>query len=708
MSGTDYSYDDEGQFFPFFFLTVTAIITIPLTYSLLKPSSEDAAKKPKLKTDFVPKHAELIDDLRNVQKRRELKIKRICTVIIGWIAILGMVYLILITSRTVSKIWNPYDILKISESATEKQIKSHYRRMSLKFHPDKVRPDPRKNETVQSLNDYFVELTKAYKALTDEEIRNNYIQFGHPDGKQSYSIGIALPKIIIAEGNGKYVLIIYATLLGVLLPYLVGSWWYGTQRMSKENILIESANKLFREFQENITIGELLRALSTGVEFRTLLKDKKVISRFESLESKILSVDEAEGEEAYACGMSKKNRLELEAMEVDAPRKALGLLWAYLGRVDLGDAVLDRKKFEVAPIAYSLNTSFTVISFAFGSTTPVLNSYLTTQSLMQAIPPGGSPLLQLPYFTKKLTNLIDGSSKNHLTIQDYMKLPRHYRRKISIGKGLLTIPQYKVAVTFARQMPYLQIEKTFFKVTGEKFVTSNSLVTLVIKSRVIPPGSSNVPEIDEVDLEDTDSDVEDLDTSLERKKPNEKNGKAINQMKSFQPPLTHSPYFSRDYSPKWHVFLADSKQRKIAVPPFTFTSFDKPIFDDNGKPTFNVQTFKAQFQSPPHAGQYKFTMHMICDSYIGFDSKMDILLTVEDSSKIVEVQEEDDISEPDEDSIAGQMHALKTGGLSSSTKKKRISKEHTKDSSDGESDSDEETLDEAGDTSETNTDTDED
>ncbi|TQS36815.1 hypothetical protein Golomagni_02724 [Golovinomyces magnicellulatus] len=705
MTGTDYSYDDEGQFFPFFFLTITAIITIPLTYSLLKPSSNDVAKIPKLKSAFVPKHAELIDDLRNVQKRRELKIKRICTVIIGWLAIIGMVYLILVTSRTVSKIWNPYDILGISESATEKQIKSHYRRMSLKFHPDKVRPDPKKNETVQSLNDYFVELTKAYKALTDEEIRNNYIQFGHPDGKQSFSIGIALPKIIIADGNGKFVLFIYATLLGVLLPYLVGSWWYGTQRMSKENILIESANKLFREFKDDITRGELLRALSTGVEFRKLLKEKKVISRFDILESKILSVDEAEGEEAYACGMSKKNRLELEAMEVDAPRMALGLLWAYLGRVELDDAVLDRKKFEVAPIAYSLNTSFMVISFAFGSTTPVLNSYFLTQSLMQAIPPGGSPLLQLPYFTKKITNSIDGFSRNHLTIQDYMKLPRHYRRKISIGKGLLTVPQYKVAVTLARQLPYIQIEKTFFKVTGEKFVTCNSLVTLVIKCRVIPPGSSNVPEINEHDLEDIDSDGEDLDTSLERKASNEKDRKKKKHVKSFQPPLTHSPYFSRDYSPKWHVFLADSKQGKIAVPPFTFTTFDKPIFDDNGKPTFNVQTFKAQFQSPPQAGQYKFTMHMICDSYIGFDTKMDILLTVEDSSKVVEIQEEDDISEPDEDSIAGQMHALKTGGLSSSsTKKKRISK----DSSDGESETDEETLDGAEDTSETNTDTDED
>ena len=109
----------------------------------------------------------------------------------------GMLYLILTTQRTVNKLWNPYDILGISESYTEKEIKSHYKKLGRKFHPDKIRPDPAKNETIESLNDAWVELTKAYQALTDEEIRNNYIQYGHPDGKQGFSIGIALPKFIV-------------------------------------------------------------------------------------------------------------------------------------------------------------------------------------------------------------------------------------------------------------------------------------------------------------------------------------------------------------------------------------------------------------------------------------------------------------------------------------------------------------------------------
>lgn len=589
--------------------------------------------------------------------------------------------------------------------------------MSLKFHPDKIRPDPAKNQTVESLNDYFVELTKAYKALTDEEIRNNYIQFGHPDGKQSFSIGIALPKFIVTDGNGKYVILVYAALLGVLLPYLVGSWWYGTQRMSKEKVLIESANNLFREYEEGITEGGIASALSTGLEYQQVLKGDKADSGLGKLESRIL----AEGDASpLAGGLSLKDRTKLEDLDGGVRRKALALLWAYLGRVELDDAALNQAKVELAPIAHSLNSAFTAIALAFGSTGPILNSYLTSQNLMQAVPPGASPLLQLPHFTAAIARAVEGDSKTHLTLQQYMGLPEAYRRKLSVGKGLLTESQYETAMAVARQLPRLQVEKAFFKVTGEKYITPGSLVSLVVKGRFAPPGAPNVPQVNELDLEDVDPDEDDLDAILGRKKKAGKGEKEPKDDKPIQPPLAFAPYFARDYSPRWHVFLTDSKQGKIAVPPFTFTTFDKPIYDESSKPTFNMQTLKAQFQAPPAAGHYTFVMHLICDSYVGFDTKMEVTLVVEEASKAAEIEAEDDISEPDEgtpippfkvqkhitdlnlDSLAGQMNALKSGGLSGPPPKKK-KKAAVEESSDEESNTDEE----VDDTSDTNTDTDE-
>lgn len=518
--------------------------------------------------------------------------------------------------------------------------------MSLKFHPDKIRPDPAKNETLEMLNDYFVELTKAYKALTDEEIRNNYIQFGHPDGKQSFSIGIALPKFIISDGNGKYVIFVYAVLLGVLLPYLVGTWWYGTQRMSKEKILIESANKLFREYDEGITEGGIIGAVSIGVEFEKVLKGEKAESGLGALESRIL----AEGEASpLAGGLTLKDRTKMEDLDGGVRRKTLALLWAYLGRVELDDPALNQAKVEIAPIAHALNSGFTAIALAFGTTAPIMSSYLTAQNLTQALPPGASPLLQLPHFTPAIAKAVEGiDTKTHLTLQQYMALPETYRRRISVGKGLLTESQYQTAMKVAKQLPRLQVEKAFFKVTGEKYITPGSLVSFVVKGRFIPPGSANVPEVNELDLEDVDPDEGDLDAILGRKKKAVKGQKSPVEEKPVQPPLAYAPYFARDYSPRWNVFLTDSKQGKIAVPPTTFTTFDKPIYDESGKPTFNMQTLKAQFQAPPQAGHYTFVMHLICDSYVGFDTKMEVTLVVEEASKAAEIEADDDISEPDE------------------------------------------------------------
>lgn len=190
------------------------------------------------------------------------------------------------------------------------------------------------------MNAFYVEISKAYKALTDEEIRNNYIQYGHPDGKQSFSIGIALPKFIITDGNGKYVLLVYGLLLGVLLPYVVGKWWYGTQRMTKDGVLIASAGNLFKEYKEEITDSGVVTVLSSGEEFKDVLKGNKADSGLGRIEKATLQ----DGETApSAAGLTVKDRQQLEDLE-GVRRKTLALLWAYLGRIGLGDRTLDDGK----------------------------------------------------------------------------------------------------------------------------------------------------------------------------------------------------------------------------------------------------------------------------------------------------------------------------------------------------------------------------
>lgn len=339
-----------------------------------------------------------------------------------------------------------------------------------------------------------------------------------------------------------------------------------------------------------------------------------------------------------------------------------------------------------------------------------------------------------------------------------MRLPEDRRRKLTIGPGLLSESQYGTAIAVAKQMPVLHVEKAFFKVTGERFITPSSLVQLVVKARFIPPGSTDIPPVNALDLEDIDPEEGDLSAILGRKpaakgktpKPTDASQQpapspptGASASDPVQPPLAFAPYFARDHAPRWHVFLADSKAGKMAVQPFVFTSFDRPLFEaDSGRPTFAVQTLKMQFGAPPQPGRYTFVMHLLCDSYVAMDSKLDVTLVVEDMAKAVALaNEEDDISEPEEgeffffffffstslrvvllllvltglpavplDSLAGQMNALKTGGLAGAapSSKKRVRKPPVVDEDESSDDDDDEsdTEGEQEDTSETDTDTD--
>lgn len=507
------------------------------------------------------------------------------------------------------------------------------------MHPDKAREEPEKNITTQFINDRWVDVTKAFKTLTDEEIRNNYIQYGHPDGKQSYSIGIALPKWIVTEGAGKYVLLIYALALGVILPYTVGKWWYGTQRLTKEKVLVASAGKIFREYDNDQGEAGVIGALSSGEEFNEVLSGQKAEAGLSKIEQKVLG---SGSESLVSQALTKKDRQKLDDLEDSRRRKVLTLLWSYLGRVELEDETLNDEKFEVAPIALRLNEAYTAIALAYGNTRAVLSAYYTSQNLIQALRPGASPLEQLPHFSPDVAKAAEAErSRTHLNLGGFMSIPDAERKARVVAPGLLSQEQYTTAMSVASRIPTLHVEKAFFKVVGERFVTPSSLVQFVLKGRFIPSGATNVPEVNPKDLLDIDPEEGDV-AAITGRKNDQSSDKPI------QPPLAHAPYFARDHAPRWHIFLADSKQGRIAVPPFTFSTFDKPILDESGNPTFNVQTLKMQFGAPPQPGSYTFVMHMICDSYIGMDTKMEVTLVVEDASKAEEVDVEDEISEPEE------------------------------------------------------------
>ena len=65
-----------------------------------------------------------------------------------------------------------YGVLKVSRTATEQEIKSAYRRLALKHHPDR-NPGDREAE------EQFKEAAEAYAVLIDADKRHLYDRFGH-------------------------------------------------------------------------------------------------------------------------------------------------------------------------------------------------------------------------------------------------------------------------------------------------------------------------------------------------------------------------------------------------------------------------------------------------------------------------------------------------------------------------------------------------
>ena len=80
-----------------------------------------------------------------------------------------------------------YEVLGVSKDADEREIKKAYKRMAMKYHPDR-------NKTDADATDKFKEASEAHEVLTDPQKRAAYDQFGHDavngqQGGQGYGGG---------------------------------------------------------------------------------------------------------------------------------------------------------------------------------------------------------------------------------------------------------------------------------------------------------------------------------------------------------------------------------------------------------------------------------------------------------------------------------------------------------------------------------------
>ena len=71
-----------------------------------------------------------------------------------------------------------YEVLGVEESSSDGEIRKAYRKLALKYHPDKVAPEERDASEIK-----FKEITQAYEILSDESKRRDYDLGGGENGR---------------------------------------------------------------------------------------------------------------------------------------------------------------------------------------------------------------------------------------------------------------------------------------------------------------------------------------------------------------------------------------------------------------------------------------------------------------------------------------------------------------------------------------------
>ncbi|KAI0052643.1 DnaJ-domain-containing protein [Auriscalpium vulgare] len=623
-----YKYDESGSMALFFVLTVLVIVLVPVTLSFIFSSS---SKESRTASCQCGECAEKRTRLRKARGAVSISRKGLLLAA-GW-ALVGIIAYKVSGVVVETQIYDPFEILGLKSGVTEKEIKSHFKKLSKIYHPDKVKLTA--NDTAESVAAKFVDITKAYKSLTDETIRKNFEDYGHPDGRQEISMGIALPRWIVEAQNNIWVLGIYALIFGVSLPALVGNWWFGNMRKTKDGVFAQTAASFFKSITENSDLEEVVGALGKATEWEQVahkVTEKELGRLEESIEVKL-------GEQWRHLRVLVKGATGAR----DSKWNALVLLYAHLLRLPLTDASLKKAQSNVLLQTPHLLNALLTISMARNWYHPTVAVMRLHAYLFQAIVPGDavSKFRQLPGIEEADVKALP---EDVTDIEDFV----HHLEKKGDGR----VADIKKA---ADRWGRLELVDVGFKVIGERIITPSAIVFLVVKLRLSPP--SLEPQMNGKALE---SEVT-VGDAIANAKKDEEFLNSGNDAEDLQSPSSslgvgHAPHWPVNRKAGWWMVLADVKSNRIVVPPVKIT--DVPF--SHAERSRNYRSYKLKFQSPPNVGLFTWRLFLVSDTYVGEEVVQDIALHNEDVSKLsVEEQgAEDEISDPEEDSLAGQMAAM--------------------------------------------------
>ncbi|KAG8935466.1 secretory subunit [Tulasnella sp. 418] len=383
-----------------------------------------------------------------------------------------------------------------------------------------------------------------------------------------------------------------------MLPALVGRWWFGSRKYTKDGVVSKTAEIFFKAVREETHPIELINILARAWEHE---------GGDEFAESSKAASGNALGQlEATIKGAVGDLWTTPKGSDNIITRRAKALLYAHLLRIPVTDSALAKEQTQLLLQTPAFLNSMLSMALAHNWLTSTIHVMHLHANLAQAVFPGLNPLLQFPDVQMDEAKTVSGSLAQFLKKLEEKQDPRH--------EALLQV---------ANRWGKLDCVDAQFKVIGERIITPGAIVQLVFKLRVVSPTAKPTPAVSNgTATPDKEDDSHNEELKLEEEFLTSKQ-----EAEDLQPgavPLeeAHAPYWPSARKPQWWIMIGDQKQNRVIVPPMKFGSvpFTKPGSSKD------YRTYKLQFQAPPQVGVYTFQVNFISDTFLGSDIKRFVVI----------------------------------------------------------------------------------
>lgn len=388
------------------------------------------------------------------------------------------------------KTFDPYEILELPQDATDRQIKKAYKKLALKYHPDR-------NQNNMQAKAKFMLLTKAYEALTDEVAKENFRKYGNPDGRESMRLAVGLPSFVLNKKNHMPILILFLIFIVIILPGFVLYWFNSTNSYDDAGVQVTNHKIFYEILNENILLRQMPFVLGSSIEFSGLSIRPDEVDELKKLYRKYQDLMPKHKEENIPMGNKKAICLAYSHLDesVNLTNETLiqdlnnileispNLIYTMYQIARQYTFLKEMQEIQLRNMGMQVDQKMIIKNFGIGCIKTIIEF---STIILQKQNFKGSPLLQLPYITENIIKQNKSLNKLSRDLPGFCMLSNE--EKLNLLNELNTFSKDEIddIICASNSVPKYSV-KSEVKVDGFEEIVKDDYVTLkftVVKSNL--------------------------------------------------------------------------------------------------------------------------------------------------------------------------------------------------------------------------------